>query len=316
MPEVVWINGRFVSRDEARVSAFDAGLLHGVGLFETMLAAPLAGDEDATRGRIVRLDRHLARLEASARSLGLSGMLKVRAFQELLEHVVERSGLLGSDQGPEPRARVRLTVTGGDLNLLASTGKGPTDPTILISVQPATRYPPEMFEKGVRVAFAHARANPLDPFAGHKTLNYWWRLAELRAASAKGAAEAIVLQVTGEVCGGTVSNLFGVKQGALFTPIARGEEEHLGGEDLPSPVLPGITRSSIIEAAHGMSIGCDRRLVSLDDLHDADEIFLTNSSWGVLPVVFIESRAIHDARPGELTRRLREKWLEAARSEP
>lgn len=301
MPETVWLNGKFVSREEARVSAFDAGFQHSVGLFETMLAT-------GQGGRVFHIQRHLERLHRSAQELGLTDSLKVRALAELVEHVVESSEL----SGPEKRARVRLTITGGDLNLLSSTGRSGVDPTIMIVVQPATQYPEEMFAKGVTVIVADAKANPLDPFQGHKTLNYWWRLHELQRASTLRAAECIVLQVTNHVCGGAVSNLFAVKNGALLTPIARGEEE---SGAVPSPVLPGITRSAIIDAAGALRIGCDRRMLSISDVLDADEVFLTNSSWGVLPVIAVEKHTIGAGAPGPITRQLSERWQEMVREE-
>lgn len=312
MPETVWINGKFVSREEARLSAFDAGLVHSVGLFETMLAAPIAGDEGATQGRVFRIHRHMERLDASARTLGLSDSLKIRALQELVEHVVERSGLLSPAENEPARARVRLTVTGGDLNMLSNSGRGPADPTVIIAVQPATRYPAEMFERGVAVRIADARANPLNPFDGHKTLNYWWRLRELQAAAAQHAAEALVLQVTNHVCGGTVSNVFAVRDGALITPIARGEEDPGA---VPSPVLPGVTRGAVLDIAQALRIGVSRRLVTITDVLDADELFLTNSSWGVLPVTQVEGKAIGSGLPGELTRTISARWNELVREE-
>lgn len=286
----VWLSGAFVPADEARLSAFDAGVQHGVGLFETMLAV---GE------RVVDLARHVERLRGSARELGLSDSLRAPALIEAVEMVVRRAGL--------ERARVRLTVTGGDLNMLASTGHGPHDPTVLIVAQPATPYPPEMFERGVAVTIADARVNPLDPFESHKTLNYWRRLRALQAAGAKGAAETIFLQVTNHLAGGAVSNLFIVRGGSLLTPIVRGEEEPGG---LASPVLPGITRAAVIEAAQGIGVGCGMKMLAVSDLLDADEVFLTNSSWGVLPVVKVEAEAIGDGVPGTVTKRLREKWVE------
>jgi branched-subunit amino acid aminotransferase/4-amino-4-deoxychorismate lyase len=313
MPETVWINGRFLTRDDARVSAFDAGFVHAVGLFETMMAAPLLGDEDATRGRVVGLHQHLARLETSARELGLSDNLKIRPLAEMVEHVVERSGLTGPDQGEAPRARVRLTVTGGDLNLLSSTARGPADPTVVIAVQPATRYPSDMFERGVRVMIADVKANPLNPFEGHKTLNYWWRLRALQHAAAAGAGETLVLQVTNHVCGGAVSNLFALRDGELLTPLARGEEE-VGA--VPSPVLPGVTRATILDFAAQMGLRVVKRLLSINDVLDADEVFLTNSSWGVLPVAAVEGKAIGPGTPGLFTRQLRERWLTFIAEEP
>ena len=302
----VFLNGELLDRDDARVSAFDAGLQHGVGLFETMDATGPGGEgADAGAVSVRRIDEHLDRLSASAAELGLSEDVRTGPLADAVRLVVAKSGLT--------RARVRLTLTGGDLNLLQSTGRSGHTPTVLIQAQPATPYPDEMFERGVGVTIGDARANPLDPTSGHKTLNYWWRLRELQRAAAKGAGEAIVFQVTNHVCGGCVSNLFAVKDGTLVTPIARGEESSEEGKvAMPSPVLPGITRAEIIESASARGIGCGRRMLSIDDVLDADEVFLTNSSWGVLPVVRVEAEAIGGGSVGEVTRSLREAWVDGA----
>lgn len=307
MPTTVWINGHFVAPDEARVAAFDAGLQHGVGLFETMLAC---GPE----GRVFRIDRHLARLERSAAELGLTDALKVRALAELVEHVVARSELTGADLSK--RARVRLTVTAGDLNMLTRAvkgGGGAVDPTVMIHAQPATEYPGEMFERGVTVVVADVKANPLNPFESHKTLNYWWRLRALQQAAGAGAGEAVVLQVTNHLCGGAVSNLFAVKDGVLHTPTARGEE---ADGAVPSPVLPGVTRGAVLDIAKERGIGFTTRLMGVADALDADEVFLTNSSWGVLPVTRIEKKTIGAGEVGPVTKSVREAWLELSREEP
>lgn len=304
----VFLNGKLLDRDEARVSAFDAGLQHGVGLFETMDATGPGDPEGDPAGvRVRRLEEHLDRLSDSAAALGLSEDVRTGPLGDAVKLVVARSGLT--------RARVRLTLTGGDLNLLQSTGRSKHTPTVLIQAQPSTAYPEAMFERGVAVCIADAKANPLDPTAGHKTINYWWRLRELQRAAVKGAGEAIVFQVTNHVCGGCVSNLFVVKDGTLITPIAQGEEKSKDGKvAMPSPVLPGVTRGEIIEIAADMRVGCDRRMLSIDDVLDADEVFLTNSSWGVLPVVKVEAEAIAGGTVGELTRTLRERWLRAGDS--
>ena len=290
----VWLNGEFVERDAAMVSAFDAGLQHGVGLFETMAAVD---------GCVFRLDAHMARIAESARALGLSEKLRGRALGGAISACVKRSGLA--------RARIRATVTGGDLNMLADrSGAGAADPTVLIDVQPATVYPEVMFERGVLVVIAGWRVNPLDPFEGHKTVRYWPRLRELQIAATKQAGEAITLQVSNHVTGGCVSNVFLVRGGALITPIARGEED-LAGSPLPSPVLPGITRSVVLEWAGSLGIPVQRRLCTVAELLDADEVFLTNSSWGVLPVVRVEAETIGDGKPGVMTGQARAHWAEA-----
>lgn len=291
----VFLNGGFVARDDARVSAFDAGFVHAVGLFETM-AARVSPDGVVVDG----LDEHLDRLQASAAELGLSDDLRTGPLGEAIEETVRRSG--------HERARVRLTITGGDLNMLRSTGRGSNTPTVLIDAQPATRYPDAMFEKGVMAMIADAKANPLDPMAGHKTLNYWWRLRELQKAAARAAGEAIVLQVSNHLCGGCVSNIFVVSGQTLLTPIARGEEQEVGGKSsIPSPVLPGITRARIIKEAKKMGLTVERRMMGIGDVLDADEVFLTNSSWGVLPVTSVEAEPVAAGTVGAVSRALRER---------
>ncbi len=316
----VWLNGKLVSMRDAKVSAFDAGFTHAVGLFETMLGGNGSSDGNTSGNPwVVSLTEHMERLRDSAAELGLAEQVNASALGDAVLEAVEESGL--------ERARIRLTFSGGDLNMLgrswekakaserddadsaAPTGPSSTgtDPTVLIVVQEATAYPIDMFERGVAVTIADMRANPLDPLAGHKTLNYWGRLRELRAAGAKGAAEALVMQVTNHLAGGCVSNALIVRNDTLITPIARGEEERA---TMPSPVLPGVVRTWALEWAEDRGIAIDRRLVTIEDILGADEVMLTNSSWGVLPVVKIEREAVADAVPGSIALELRRAWEE------
>ncbi len=319
----VFLNGRFTSRDEALIPAFDAGFQHGVGLFETMLAV-----RTADGFRTLHAREHLDRLAASVLQLGLSDSLRVAALEEAVRRTVEKAGEELPDQ---KRLRVRLTITGGDLSMLGrpaavpgSTTEG-VAPTLLIVAQPATEYPAEMFDRGAAAVLADLRVNPLDPFQGHKTLNYWPRLRELQAAAAKRVGEALVFQVTNHLAGGCVSNAFLVRGGTLYTPIARAEEQEVAaGQDdedqtaqpaapgavMPSPVLPGIVRRWVIDFARAEGLDVERRMLTIDDVLSADELFLTNSSWGVLPIVQVESRGIGGGRVGEVSRRLMDAWHE------
>ena len=321
MSTCVFLNGHFYGCEgappiaEARVSAFDAGFQHAVGVFETMRAGVLRRGIEGSRTHgeeietwVLRLDDHMERLAGSARDLGLSDQLRAPALAEAVVETVRRSGL--------EHARVRLTITAGDLAMLSAAQGGAqarqADPTVLIVVQPATEYPAPMFERGVAATLADARANPLDPTQGHKTLSYWWRLRELQIASSKGAAEAVVLSVTNHLVGGCVSNLLIVKGDTLLTPIARGEEQETAGKGahaLPSPVLPGITRAWAMEKAERMGLSVTRKMLAVQDLLEADEVLLTNSSWGVLPIVRVEASDIGAAKPGRIAQDLRDAWL-------
>ena len=291
----IWLNGHFVDSDEAQVSIFDAGLQHGVGLFETMLAR---------NKKVFRAEAHMRRLADSAKELLLTERLHVKPLLDAIK--------LTLDENSMDQARVRLTLTGGDLNLLQSRGRTQSDPTILIVAQPPTEYPADFFAKGVVVMIADGRENPLDRMSGHKTLNYWSRIGALQQASSRGASEALWFTVSNHLAAGSVSNVFLVQDGTLHTPIARGEEEPGA---LSSTVLPGITRNAIIEIAAGLGLGTSRSMLTIDDLLGADEVFLTNSSWGVLPVVGVERETIGEGEVGELTQRLRNGWLELVERE-
>lgn len=289
----IFLNGEFLEADQARVSAFDAGLTHGVGLFETMSAVMPEGGEP----EIIRVNDHLDRLAASAKALRLSDDLRKPALAEAIKRTVVKCGLA--------RQRVRLTITGGDLNPVSAARSGgqPHDPMVMVVAQPATEYPDEMFEQGVVAGLADLKANPFDPMASHKTLNYWSRLSALQGVSAMGAAEALVFQVTNHLCGGCVSNAIIVKNGELFTPIVRGEETEGA---LPSPVLPGVTRAEVLDHARRLDLMTTSKMLTIDDVLDADELMLTNSSWGILPVVRVEAQEIGGGVVGEVTKKLRE----------
>ncbi|MHC4427696.1 MAG: aminotransferase class IV [Planctomycetota bacterium] len=281
---LVWLNGKLLERASATVSAFDAGLQHAIGLFETMTAC---------NGRVFRAMHHTTRLVESAKTLLLSDRLRAEPLAEAVDHVVERNEL--------DEARVRLTVTGGDLNMLTAPRGTRVDPTILIDAQPPTRYPDVFFQEGVMVTIARERANPTSPMAGHKTLDYWRRIHALQHAAAERAGEALWFTTEGELASGSVSNVFCVRDGGLTTPSARGEQ---AADADPPPVLPGITRQAVLELAEAEGIETRRERLAIGDVLGAEEVFLTNSSWGVLPVVAVEQEKIGTGTVGPITRRL------------
>ncbi|MFM7050597.1 MAG: aminotransferase class IV [Planctomycetota bacterium] len=291
----VWLNGHFAELAEARVGLFDAGFQHGIGLFETMLARG---------GAVLRLEQHLERLAESARLLRLFEPLRIEPLAEAVALTLATNGMQD--------ARIRITLTAGDLGRpfaganSAGAPMAAPQPTVAIHVQPPTRYPDALFEQGVAVTVAETRANPLDPFASHKTLMYWPRISAVQRAGESGCAEALWFSVTGELAGGSVSSAFLAKDGRLRVPFARGEEPD-GAP--PSPVLPGCTRAAVIMWAEGAGIEVERARLGIDDVLAADEIFLTNSSWGVMPVVRVERHGVGSGSPGPIARRMRGKWL-------
>ena len=299
----VWINGSFFEDKDAKVGVFDAGFQHGVGLFETMLAK---------NGALFRPRQHMERLADSAAALRLTEKLQIEPLVEALQKTLE--------ENKQTEARVRLTITGGDLNMLQRTGSSEGgDPTIVIQSQPPTEYPPAFYEQGVMVTLASGRANPYEFGAGHKTLNYWPKLLNLQLAAMQQCGEALWLTPSAHVTGGSVSNVFTCRGGTLFTPIAQGEEDI---NDEPSATLPGITRQAIMNIADDLGVGTSKAILTIDDILSADEVFLTNSSWGVLPVVGlkvtvqndggggVQEQHIADGNVGKLTSQLHKDYQE------
>ncbi len=298
----VFLNGKMLPPEQALIPVEDAGFQHAVGLFETM---------SAHHGRVFRLTHHLQRLATSATQLGLSPDLDVEALAQAVQITIDHNQI---DQ-----ARIRLTVTPGSPGSPGSSPQQPggasaSTPTGMVLIQPTepTQYDPKYFDEGITVMIAPPGANPFDAMAGHKTLNYWGRLRTLRQAASAGAGEAIWLNITNHLASGAISNLFIVKDGELLTPIARDEEVD---KSLPAPVLPGVTRAAIIELAEGLGIPVHRRMLGIDDLLEADEVFLTNSSWRVLPVSRVEKSQVGDGKAGTMTTRLRGTLLELIEEE-
>lgn len=287
----VWLNGSFVDETEAGVSVRDTGLLHGIGVFTTMRAKA---------GEIVRIDRHLQRIRESCETLFIPLLPKDGVIADAAAELLQRNQLAD--------ARMRLTVTRGVTQPDPLHGVR-VDPTTLLTATQYEPYPAELFEKGMTVAVIDEyKLNPYDVQAGHKTVNYMSRLNSLNHAVKQGAGEALWFNVHNYLQSGCVANVFLVKGGTLLTPPTNTDlHDEVVRAITPyakSNVLPGITRGAVIERAKGAGIEVVTRGLTITDLLEADEVFLTNSIMGVMPVCRVERRAVGSEKPGEMTRRL------------
>ncbi len=279
----VSLNGVLMRGEEARVSVFDSGFMQGIGLFETMRSYA---------GRVFRLERHLDRLIDSARALGWTVMPDADELRENVQQVL--SATTGVD------TRVRLTVTTGSLHVAATEVP---ELTVVASAAPGQGYPDELYTAGVTVAISKYRQHASEPTAGHKTTSYFSRLAALRQAHAAGAFESLWFTVDTRLAEGSISSVFLVQNEQLLTP------------PLETPVLPGITRATVLELAQLEGIAVQERPITLDELLAADEVFLTNSMMELVPVVRIEREPVGTEKPGEITKRLAVAYSEQIEKE-
>jgi len=250
------------------IPASDRGLQYGDGLFETMAAKD---------GRIALLDDHLERLGHGADRLGLPQLEMAVIRKEVLRLIPEQG-----------RAVIKLILTRG------SGGRGYREPENvrirrIVSQHPWPDYPDNWVSDGIVVRFCETRL-ALDPvLAGLKTLNRLHQVLARAEWDDPEVAEGLLLDADDRVVCGTMSNLFLVRSGALITP------------DLERSGVAGVMRKQILKIAARMDIDVRVMAVSLDDLSQADEIFVTNSVFMIWPVRQIENRV---CIVGPLTRRL------------
>lgn len=297
MPKV-WINDSFVDEDSASISLRDTGLLHAAGVFTTMRSYG---------GKVFQLQPHLNRIRQSCEALFIPLQFKDEILSNAIGDLLKNNNL--SD------ARLRMTVTRGAAKQDPLHGLHLT-PTCFITASALEPYPMEYYQKGLTVSVVDdQKLNPYDLQSGHKTLNYFSRLAALRSANQKSAGEAIWFDVYNYLQSGSISNVFVVKNGQIMTPPTNSELlRDPKTAKLKSSVLPGVTRLTIIELANKLEIPCAAALLTINELLDADEIFLSNSIMGIMPVCRVERKAIGKEKPGEITMQVSEAFAEKVES--
>jgi 4-amino-4-deoxychorismate lyase len=243
-----WVNG---IADPA-VSAADRGLQYGDGLFETM---------SVRQGRIVLLERHLARLARGCERLGIDGIPAAQLRRELQRAADE------PDVGV-----VKLIVTRG----VQDRGYRPDPasvPTRIVTAYPAPAYPVDWARAGVRLHVCALRLSEQPRLAGLKHLNRLEQVLARQEWAERVAQEGLLLDAASRVIGGTMSNVFARIDGQLVTPSL----ERCG--------VAGVMREAVLELAASRGIACQQRDLQFAELLRAREVFVTNALIGVWPVV-------------------------------
>lgn len=278
---MIFLNGALVNEEEARINPADRGLLLGDGLFETLRA---------NHGRVMFEDKHFERLMRGLDILEISPAYSIETMKKGIRQVIEANLLVTTT------AALRITITrgAGPRGLLFPEVDSPT--LLITGVELQARE-----STSVQVGISPFRRNESSPLAGIKSLSYGENVLARRKVQLSGFDEALLLNTAGALAGGSYSNVFIVSGGHVLTPR------------LADGALPGIVRQAILEQP-GMILQ-EARLTS-DDLHAADEVFLTNSLIGILPVASIDHRSIGNGAVGKVTSQLRTWWQEQLLSAP
>jgi len=271
----IYIDGKFYSEANAKISVFDHGLLYGDGIFEGIRFY---------NGRVFRLEEHLHRLWDSARSICLEIPMTMRDMTEAVLETIRQNHLRDG--------YIRLLVTRGIGNL----GLNPTQcksPSVIIIAATIALYHEDFYRKGLTiVTCATRRSNSAALNPAVKSLNYLNNVMARVEANLAGADEALMLNDAGNVAECTADNVFIVKHGQIFTP------------PVSAGALRGITRSVVFEIAAELGVRVRETDITRHDVFVADECFLTGTAAEIVPVVKADGRPIGNGKPGPITARI------------
>jgi branched-chain amino acid aminotransferase len=280
---LVYINGEFYHRDEAKISVFDSGYLVGDGVWEGIRLE---------NGRFAFLDHHLDRLYEGAKAIDLDVGMTREELTGALYETVRRNGM-------ESGVHVRLMVTRGDKKTPSQDPRLAVGGPNVVIIAEHKAADPRVKEQGVRLFTSTVRRPPPDTL--DQQLNCHSKLHEVVAliqALKAGADEALMLDPTGAVATCNATNFFIVRRGEVWTSTGH-------------YCLNGITRRMVIELCRAEGISVSERAFSLTEVYDADEAFVTGTFGSLTPVVEVDGREIGAGQPGEITHRLSELYRQA-----
>jgi branched-chain amino acid aminotransferase len=281
----IYVDGEFYSKEDAKVSVFDHGLLYGDGVFEGIRTY---------NGRVFELDGHIDRLYDSARVLALEIPLSRDDLIEAMMETIRRNDAMDG--------YVRLVVTRGMGDLGLNPKKCPKA-TVFCIAGDITLYPDEVYTTGFKVATLSTRRNiPQAVNPAVKSLNYLNNVYGALELRDRDVHEGLFLTGDGYVCECTADNVFLVKGHKLMTP-----HPSLGA-------LRGITRGVVIRLADFVGLEVEEGFYTLFDVYTADEFFLTGTAAEVGPVVEVDKRPIGAGVPGPVTKEITVRFHDYAQN--
>ena len=265
------INGTISPPESAKISIFDRGFLYGDSIYEVTYS------EDRC---LLFFEDHLDRLFNSARLLDFHLFInRDTILTETLKTLAE------SDL---PRAYVRIIITRGETPIGLDPSLS-TENNLIIIVKPQPPWPEKLYQEGLYLTIASVLRNDIkstNPNA--KSGNYLNNVMAINEAKKMGADDAIMVNHEGKITEGTTFNIWMVKDGKVSTPKAE------------SGLLKGITRKKILQICHDNNISCEEGIITPDDILNADEVFITSATKGVMPVSRLNNKVYLHGRINSL----------------
>lgn len=272
MPEIAYQKNEFIPLDQAVVSVNDRGYLFADGVYEVIVTRA---------GQPFLMENHLQRLSNSAAAIGLKLPFKEAEITAIIRQGIKRAGF--------PESMIYLQVSRG-VAPRQHVYPDEIEPGLLLTFRERPRYPPRMTDEGIAVmVVAEIRWQRCDI----KSIALLPNIMMKKQAIERGFDEALFVDQDGLVREASAANVFLVKNNCLVTPQA---DRH---------ILNGITRSYIVETARNQGLEVEERNCHLDEFIGADEVFITSSTFNLLPVIKIDNHLIAGGRPGPISQRVR-----------
>jgi len=279
MSRIVYVNGAYLPEEEARISVFDRGFLFADGVYEV---------SSVLRGKLVDNQGHLARLHRSLGELDMAQPASDAEIEGIQKALIEKNGIV--------EGLVYLQVTRGAADRDFAYPEGARPSLVMFTQQKNVVANPQA-DKGISViAVDDIRWKRRDI----KSVGLLAPCMAKMQAKAAGADDAWMVE-DGYVTEGSSNNTFIVNaEGTLVT-------RQLGNE-----ILAGITRAAVLRLAEEQTLKLEQRRFTVEEAVNAREAFITSATTFVMPVVSIDGKPVGDGRPGEVTQRLRELYIETA----
>lgn len=256
-----FLNDEFVFEDDLFISPLDRGFQFGDGVFETI---------KAVNSVPFRLPQHYERMISTAKFLDIIEVLSLEKVANIISELIKRNDLIN--------AQIRLTISSGK--------EGSSSPTFLVSAKPFKPYPEKLYQDGAIIINSKYRKCELTPAARIKTTSYEENLILRREAKSLDCLESVVCNHDNFICEGSFSNVFAIIDGKVVTP----------DDDLP--ILPGVTRQTVIEICKENAIEVMEDRFFLEDFLSAEEVFLSSTLMDIMPVIKVLTYPEHDRTSG------------------
>ena len=276
---LIYINGEYYPKSQAKISVYDHGLLYGDGVFEGIRAY---------NGIVFKLKEHIDRLYRSANVIMLDIPLTKEEMINAVLETLRKNNLRD--------AYIRLVVTRGIGDLGLDPRKCPK-PTVIIITDVIKLHSIEAKKKGIKAIITWVKRDPVDATSHEvKSLNYLNSILGKIEANIAGFDEAICLDKNGHISEGVAENIFIVKNEKVITPPTS------------TGALVGITRNVVMKIASNLGYTVVEANITPTDLFTADEAFFTGTAAEIVPIVEVNRRIIGDGKPGPITQRLMQEF--------